>query len=106
MAGRFLKFLLQGGGIALWIILCYYFCGGNKGELDWLVFMIACGLPFGTKKCSSLFKAGRYGIAGGIGIMLISIILGGITGVAVLLGKIIRMFAELFRPTSGHYVQK
>lgn len=103
--GRALGNLMKMALMAGWVILCWYFCGGEKGT-DMLVLWVVCGLPFGTVRFWKLLKVKGFGIAGGLGAIALSIMAGGLAGGIVLLVRFMKLLTGTFAAMFGHSARK
>lgn len=99
--GNIMKMALMAG----WVVLCWYFCGGGKGT-DWLVLWVVCGLPFGTVRFWKLLKVKGFGIAGGLGVLALSIIAGGIAGGIVLAVRFVKLLTGTCAALFGQSAHK
>ena len=91
-----LKFILKGSLIALWMVVCYYFCNKPEG-FDYFLYWIFCGFPFGFRKMSLWFMPKGLGLAGTVGMWALRAVLGGMIGGVILMFTVLKMPADLVR---------
>ncbi len=80
--------------IAVWMITCYYVCRNDEGFM-YFEYWILCGFPFGLRKMFMLLIPRNFGIAGGIGVLALNVIIGGLIGGFVIISAVIKSISEI-----------
>ncbi len=86
--------------IALWMITCYPVCNEAEG-FDLFLYWIMVGFPFGIHRMCLWLVPRNFGIGGSIGVFALNCIIGGLIGGVVLIVKIIKIIAEMFKMILG-----
>lgn len=81
--------------MVLWMGICYPVC--NKAEgVDYFLYWIMVGCPYGIRKMCMFLIPRNYGIAGSMGVLALNCIVGGLTGGFVLIARVIKIIVEIF----------
>jgi len=80
--------------IVIWLNMCYWICLGEN-EMNWFLFWIMSGFPFGIQKMLVLLIPRNFGIAGSIGVLALDAIIGGMIGGIVFAIKIVAIIREV-----------
>lgn len=94
--------------LAAWMIMCYPVCAKADG-VDYFLYWIMVGCPYGMRKMSMFLVPKNFGIAGSIGILALDCIIGGLIGGMIVIIRIINTVMEIIKlisGTFGHNVQK
>lgn len=94
--------------LAAWMIMCYPVCAKADG-VDYFLYWIMVGCPYGMRKMSMFLVLKNFGIAGSIGILALDCIIGGLIGGMIVIIRIINTVMEIIKlisGTFGHNVQK
>ena len=86
--------------IAVWMITCYYVCRTGEGFM-YFEYWILCGFPFGLRKMFMLLIPRNFGIARGIGVLALNVIIGGIIGGFVIVSTVIKSIFEIITSIFG-----
>ena len=96
------KVILPAWAIGIWVLTCYPVC--NKAEgVDFFLFWILVGFPFGIRKMCMVLIPKYFGIAGSMGVLTLNAVVGGLIGGVVLIIKIFGMVVELMKIIAGHF---
>ena len=88
--------------LVLWMITCYPVC--NKAEgVDYFLYWILVGCPYGIRKMCMFLVPKNYGIAGSMGILALNCIVGGLIGGIIVIVRIIVIFTEIIKVIAGHF---
>lgn len=87
----------------MWI--CYLICNKTEG-VDWFLYWILVGCPFGIRRMCLWLIPKNFGISGSIGVLALNCIVGGLIGGIVLIFKIISIVVAVIRIASGNFWTK
>lgn len=90
------KILLPAILIALWMNVTYYACV-KDGQLDYFMYWLITGCPFGIKAIGGFLYPVGFDISGGLGVLALNLVLGGIVGGVVLIFKILGIGVEVIK---------
>ncbi|MBP5175382.1 MAG: hypothetical protein ILP07_05670 [Treponema sp.] len=96
------RIILPAIGITLWIIICIPICRKAEG-IDWFFFWILAGFPFGIRRMFLWLIPKGYGISGTVGVFAVNVVLGGLIGGVVLLGKIAKIMINCGKVVTGNF---
>ncbi len=96
------RIILPAIGITLWIIICIPICRNAEG-IDWFFFWILAGFPFGIRRMFLWLIPKGYGISGTVGVFAVNVVLGGLIGGVVLLGKIAKIMINCGKVVTGNF---
>lgn len=82
------------GVIFVWMITCFYVCNSNV-QFMYFEYWILCGFPFGLRKISMILVPRNFGIAGGVGVLALNVIIGGLIGGFVIISTVIKSISEI-----------
>lgn len=86
--------------MVLWMGICYPVC--NKAEgVDYFLYWIMVGCPYGIRKMCMFLIPRNFGIAGSMGVLALNCIVGGLTGGIVLIARVVKIFVEIFVMVTG-----
>lgn len=88
--------------MVLWMITCYPVCNKTEG-LDYFLYWIMVGCPYGIRKMCMFLIPRNFGIAGSMGVLALNCIVGGLIGGIVLIIRVIKIFIEILSVITGHF---
>lgn len=91
--------------ISIWLFVGYYACN-RDGKLNYFLFWLFTGAPFGIRKMSFYFYPIGFDFAGGLGVLAMNLLLGGLIGGIILVFKIIGLSVDMIKVILGMLIYK
>ena len=88
--------------LGVWALTSYPVCN-KAGGLDYFLYWILVGCPYGIRKMCMFLVPKNFGIAGSMGILALNCIIGGLIGGIIVLVRIIVIFTEIIKILVGHF---
>ena len=102
------KIIIPLSVLVLLMITCYPVCNKADG-VDYFLYWILVGCPYGIRKMCMFLVPKNFGIAGSMGILALNCIVGCLIGGIIVIVRIIVIITKIIKViagTSGHVVQK
>lgn len=96
------KIILPLALLSVWICTCYWICK-EAGGFNYFLFWVMTGWPFGTGKLSALLVPGKFGIAGGLGLIALNCVIGGMIGGIALVFKLLTIVRRIVGCVTGSF---
>ena len=87
--------------LGVWALTSYPVCN-KAGGLDYFLYWILVGCPYGIRKMCMFLVPKNFGIAGSMGILALNCIIGGLIGGIIVLVRIIVIFTEIIKILYHH----